>query len=222
MRRFLYGLGVALALSLTACGPQTFIIQQYDGPVRDTETIAILRINGSDSVRVLSLDGEYADPRMEQDTRLHIELLPGRHTLRVASALHPHVGSRSLSFLAEAGRVYRVVLDQSMSMPSSAPLGVDAQVFEVDRGSDGLLRAVTAEVRPGPGDLLRTKPERPAPAPSLPPEPAPILAPPPPDPTSPTLPSPSTTLPPAPPPTATPSAQPAPAPIPPARVPPMP
>jgi hypothetical protein len=86
--RSLFAIATALALGLllAACGPQTYIIQQYDGPVREVESIAILRINGSDPVRVLSLDGDYADPRLEDDTRLHIELLPGRHTVRVTSA----------------------------------------------------------------------------------------------------------------------------------------
>lgn len=133
-----------LALSAVGCGPQVFIVQQYDGPVRDSETIAILRINGADSTRVVTLDGELADPRIAGDTRLHIEMLPGRHALRVADTTSTEAGSFRVAFDAQAGRVYRAVV---------APAA--ARVFEVDRGSDALLRDVTAQLRepaPPPAD----------------------------------------------------------------------
>jgi len=142
--RSLHAIAFALGSLLAACGPQTYIIQQYDGPVREVEAIAILRINGSDPVRVLSLDGDYADPQLEEDTRLHIELLPGRHTVRVISSKNPGAGSQSLSFQAEAGRVYRAMSDPSFGAfapLSVGPLAVD--VFEVERGSDRPVRIVT-------------------------------------------------------------------------------
>jgi hypothetical protein len=133
-----------LTLSAVGCGPQVFIVQQYDGPVRDSETIAILRINGADSTRVVTLDGELADPRIAEDTRLHIEMLPGRHALRLADTSSPEAGSFRVAFDAQAGRVYRAVV---------APAA--ARVFEVDRGSDALLRDVTAQLKepaPAPAD----------------------------------------------------------------------
>jgi hypothetical protein len=133
-----------LALGVAGCGPQVFIVQQYDGPVRDSETIAILRINGADSTRVVTLDGELADPRIAEDARLHIEMLPGRHALRLADMASPEAGSFRVAFDAQAGRVYRAVV---------APTA--ARVFEVDRGSDALLRDVTAQLKepaPPPAD----------------------------------------------------------------------
>src|SRR5689334_2142660 len=128
-----------LALGAVGCGPQVFIIQQYDGPVRESETIAILRINGGDSTRVVTLDGELADARIAEDTRLHIEMLPGRHAVRVADMASPEAGSFRVAFDAQAGRVYRAVVASAA-----------AKVFEVDRGSDAMLRDVTAKLAEPP------------------------------------------------------------------------
>ena len=128
-----------LALSVAGCGPQVFVIQQYDGPVRDSETIAILRINGADSTRVVTLDGEFADPRIAEDARLHIEMLPGRHALQLADTAAPEAGFFRVAFDAQAGRVYRAVV----ARPA-------AKVVEVDRGSDQVLRDVTAQLAQPP------------------------------------------------------------------------
>jgi hypothetical protein len=128
-----------LASSVVGCGPQVFIVQQYDGPVRDSETIAILRINGGDSTRVVTLDGELADARIAEDTRLHIEMLPGRHAVRVADIAAPEAGSFRVAFDAQAGRVYRAVVASAA-----------ARVFEVDRGSDAVLRDVSAKLAEPP------------------------------------------------------------------------
>lgn len=148
-----------LALGVTACGPQVFIVQQYDGPVRDSETIAILRINGADSTRVVTLDGELADPRIAEDARLHIEMLPGRHALRVADIAAPGAGSFRVAFDAQAGRVYRAVV-----------LATAAKVFEVDRGSDEMLRDVTEK-------LAEPPPHAPADPATIPRGLAPVIAP---------------------------------------------
>ena len=61
-------------------GP-TFIVQQYNGPPRARETIATLRVNGAETVRLLFLDEEDVAAPIVSDGRLHIELLPGKHTL---------------------------------------------------------------------------------------------------------------------------------------------
>jgi hypothetical protein len=152
-----------LALGVVGCGPQVFIIQQYDGPVRDSETIAILRINGGDSTRVVTLDGELADARIAEDTRLHIEMLPGRHAVRVADIAAPEAGSFRVAFDAQAGRVYRAVVASAA-----------AKVFEVDRGSDAMLRDVTAKLAEPPPPALSDPTGIPRGlAPVIAPEPAP-------------------------------------------------
>jgi len=130
-------LAAALSLTsfttvLTGCPGPTFVVQQYTGPQREADTIAILRVNASDTVRLVTLDDENVDVPLESDSRLHIELLPGRHTLSVRSAsssdrLEP------LVLQAEAGKVYRVAI------------GSEARVWEVSRGSDAQMRDVTTK-----------------------------------------------------------------------------
>lgn len=191
------------ALALTACGPQTYIIQQYDGPVRDRERIAILRINGADPIRVLTLDGELADARLDEEARLHIEVLPGRHVVRVGDAERPEAGSLALAFQADAGRVYRAALYPPRSgVPASAYGPSQLRVFEVDRSSDALLRDVTAPASVEPafrgapssaptGSVPSPPPPAPTPTPTPPPSPSPAPAPPPPVPPAPPPPSPA-------------------------------
>src|SRR5262245_34650209 len=89
-----------------SCGTPTFVVQQYAGPVRARETIAILRVDGNGTVQLLSLDGEATDARVTPDARLHIEMLPGKHTLWVQSA-RGDVPAQSLVWKAEAGKTYR-------------------------------------------------------------------------------------------------------------------
>lgn len=128
--RTLFALVLPALLSLTACpaGP-TYIVQQYAGPVRPKETISILRVNGKEDVRLLTLDDEEMTARVADDARLHVELLPGRHTLSVRDVDPP----QRITFQAEANKVYRVVLEGTPKGP---------HVHEVDRDSD----AVGAEV----------------------------------------------------------------------------
>jgi hypothetical protein len=139
-----------------ACTPQTYVIQQYEGPVRPEESIAILRINGAEPVRVVTLDGEYADPKLEPDTRLHIEVVPGSHELEIrtrdddssASDYRPRI-SRTVKFEAAAGRVYRVVLEPvQTSVAGATATRSEPKVFEVERGSDKKVRDVTVFVKP--------------------------------------------------------------------------
>lgn len=123
----------ALAAGLPACaaGP-TFVVQSYAGPVRQKDTIATLRVNGRDNVRLATLDREDIGAPIESDSRLHIELLPGRHALTVQTTDAPALASDPIGFEAQPGRVYRV------AMISGAP-----RVFEVDRGADTQVRDVT-------------------------------------------------------------------------------
>ncbi len=123
----------SLALVLSGCPGPTFVVQQYTGPQRDNDSIAILRVNASDPVRLVVLDEENLDVPLESDSHLHIELLPGRHTLSVRSVTN---GDRlePLVLQAEPGKVYRVTA-----------AAAEARIFEVTRGSDALVRDVTAK-----------------------------------------------------------------------------
>jgi hypothetical protein len=128
---------LALLLANSYCTPPTFVVQQYAGPARAAETIAILRVDGSGNVQLLSLDGEAADARVTPDARLHVELLPGVHTVWVQS-LSQGGQARSLSFRAEANKVYRVEFVVSAGDGSTQP-----RAFEVDRDSNALKSDVT-------------------------------------------------------------------------------
>lgn len=127
----LAGLLVFAALQLTGCAGPTFVVQQYTGPVRPKDTIATLRVNGADSVRLMTLDEEDVAAPILADGRLHIELLPGRHALTVRNASAPQEPATPLVFQAEPGKVYRVAFTP------------DARIFEVDRGADTVGRDAT-------------------------------------------------------------------------------
>ncbi|CAN5924817.1 hypothetical protein BH11MYX4_BH11MYX4_44930 [soil metagenome] len=124
---------VVVALSLGAgCGGPTFVVQQYAGPVRPRETIATLRVNGFDAVRLSTLDNEDVTAPLVEDGRLHIELLPGRHALTVRNAKAPDERPAAIVFEAEPGKVYRVTFSP------------EARIFEVDRGTDAPGRDATS------------------------------------------------------------------------------
>lgn len=132
----------ASVLSFAACVGPTLIVQQYSGPVRPRESIAILRVNGDDSVQLLALDDEDVAVPIASDSRLHIELLPGAHTVTFGDAKNRETRPQSLAFQAEAGRVYRIVRPTSPAEMSAAP----ARVYEVDRSSDAVTRDATTEL----------------------------------------------------------------------------
>jgi len=136
----------ALAFALAGCPGPTFIGQQYNGAPRPREQIAIVRVNGNDSVRLIYLDNEDVAAPLEADSRLHIEVLPGMHTVGVRRVEGQSL-VEMLTFFAEADHVYRV---------SGTPM----HVFEVNRGSDAMVRDVTLE------------PAAPTPPPPMPPPPA--------------------------------------------------
>lgn len=138
MRRMLRHALPLLLVGVVACAGPTYVVQQYDGPVRPAESIAILRVNGKDPIRLESLDGEPVGTRVAEDSRLHVEMLPGRHQLRVRDLARQGAAPGRAAFMAEAGRVYRPV--------ASAPrdeITTSLQVFEVDADSDAPLRDVT-------------------------------------------------------------------------------
>lgn len=116
----------AFVVSLSGCPGPTFVVQQYAGAVRPRESIATLRVNGNDVVRLATLDGEdLGGTPIASDSRLHIELLPGKHTFTVLDAKAPHTVYEPVTFQAEAGKVYRV------TFVLGAP-----RIYEVDRGAD--------------------------------------------------------------------------------------
>lgn len=125
-------MALLFAMTLAACMGPTFVVQQYGGPVRPRETIATLRVNGNDAVHLITLDDEDVRAPLESDSRLHIELLPGRHKIGV-SAGGPNDPVEPVAFIAEANKVYR-----------AAYVAGVAHVFEVERGSDAQGRDVTA------------------------------------------------------------------------------
>jgi hypothetical protein len=152
---------------ITGCPGPTFVVQQYAGAVRSPDTIATLRFNGNDAVRLATLDDEDLRSPLEVDSRLHIELLPGRHRVGVLDANAPNAPVEAASFDAEAGKVYRVTLVAS-----------SAHVIEVNRGSDAPSRDVTYVPAPRPAAPAAPAPA-PAPAPAATDVPSPTPAPPP-------------------------------------------
>jgi hypothetical protein len=125
------------ALALVACprGP-TFIVQQYDGPKRSEDTIAIVRVTGKEPVRLVKLDAHDVAAPVVEDARLHFEILPGRHSVVAVDTSAPQ-RNPPVAFEAQPGRVYRVVFE-----------GMNPRVHEVDRESDALGPDVTIEEAP--------------------------------------------------------------------------
>lgn len=113
-------------------GP-TFVVQQYNGPQRPRESIAILRVNGAESVRLLFLDEEDVAAPVVSDGRLHIELLPGKHTLTARNGDDRAAPSAAFTFQAEPNKVYRVLFTGEMG-----------HLYEVDRDSDKPVREISS------------------------------------------------------------------------------
>lgn len=144
-------IALTAVLGLVACPGPTFIVQQYPGAQRASDTIAVLRVNGGDSVRLVSLDEEDVSAPVVSDGRLHIEMLPARHTVTVVDVSAKSERAPPLAFDAEAGKVYRVAFVR----PDHS-----AHVFEVDRGNDAIVRDVTlpaSEPLPRPGSYRLPK-----------------------------------------------------------------
>lgn len=161
MRRVaLFTVAALVAFLLAACPGPTFVVQQYGGPQRPQETIATLRVNGREPVRLLFLDDQDVAAPLEEDSRLHIELLPGRHTVVVGNAKVPNERYAPISFQAEAGKVYRVAF-------ATGAAGGEPRMYEVDRGNDTSIRDVTQSP---PGEVVPPRP----PAQPQPPAPGPV------------------------------------------------
>jgi hypothetical protein len=148
---------VACALFF-GCGGPTFIVQQYKGPVRERETIAVIRVNGKESIVLVALDGEDIATRVPEDARLHVEVLPGKHTVTIGDLSDTAEPARTASFTAEAGKTYRPVMQAHA-----------ARVYEVSPDTDVLLSDVTLVVAP-PAEPVPRVESPPAPSP----EPTPV------------------------------------------------
>ena len=140
-------IALLLFVVLSACMGPTFIVQQYGGPPRARETIATLRVNGNEPVRLVFLDEEDVAAPIVSDGRLHIELLPGKHTLIARNGDERTAPTGSFSFVAEANKVYRVLFT-----------GETAHLWEVDRDSDKPTREVTPPPREVPPPVREVTP----------------------------------------------------------------
>lgn len=170
---------IGFALVLISCGTATFVVQQYEGEPRDPASISVLRVNGGTDVVIVALDGEELNyMQTDPDARAHIEMLPGIHEADVGDLSDPLRRVVTVRFRAEAGKVYRLLLDRMGAAPSLRPPRV--LVWEVDRNSDRALSvvppvlpsaapSVTATPTPTPGPHPPRAPAASAPtaAPSL-------------------------------------------------------
>jgi hypothetical protein len=139
------------------------VVSQYAGPPRPRETIAILRTEGGSPVQPISVDGDPLAP-VDDDVRLHIEVLPGEHSVAVANLALPDQPAQRVRFFAEAGKLY-----------VAAWTGASPRIFEIDHSSGAMLR--DASVTAPPPEALRPVPP---PQPAQPPAPQPPAPQPPP------------------------------------------
>jgi hypothetical protein len=155
-----------VALVLAGCGGMTFVVQQYAGPQRSAERVAIIRV-GAGGPEVVSVDDVPLRVTLEPQNRVHVEVLPGPHEVDV-EVTEPEIGLRHVlpvRFLAQAGKVYRVeVLAVATAAGTGSEARWDARAYEVDRDSDVRL-SVAAAV---PAATPPVSPPPPAPAPSPP------------------------------------------------------
>lgn len=154
MNHFLPALGLSLGLSFgavvaTGCGQVTYVLQQYDGPVRAKDEVSILRVQPGDPAQIVVMDGEaLGHQALDSDVRIHIEMLPGKHELSVENpqAL-PNTNTQEVQFVAEPGRTYRVVLaDRAWHVKNAGanrPGSWSPLVYEVQSSDGRLLREVS-------------------------------------------------------------------------------
>lgn len=133
----------------SACGQVTFVVQAYPGAARSAEQVSIVRITRDAPVRVVSVDGDpLGNQAIEPGTRLHVEVLPGKHELAIQNDAAPVDKTKTVRFVAEAGRIYRVLLADREWHTHSAPREPAAAtwsplVYEVEPDRDRLLREVS-------------------------------------------------------------------------------
>lgn len=154
MNRFLPALGLSFgllfsAVAATGCGQVTYVLQQYDGPVRAKDQVSILRVQPGDPAQIVGMDGEnLGHQALDSDVRLHIEMLPGKHELNVENpSAMPGTNTKEVQFVAEPGRTYRVVLaDRAWHVKNASanrPGNWSPLIYEVQSSDGRLLREVS-------------------------------------------------------------------------------
>jgi len=104
VRKRLRALLAVSAMLVSACGG---VMQVYEGPKKPSNEVAILRTN----VGELTFDTAWVDlvdGRNLIRAYSEVEILPGRHSLRIQLSSGILKASRTVSFEAQAGRAYRV------------------------------------------------------------------------------------------------------------------
>lgn len=132
------------ALMAAGCGTATFIVQQYEGEPRAQAEISVLRINGSDPVRLEELDGEVlAYELADRGARVHIEMQPGEHEIGLADGAGLPLKRRR--FVAQPGKVYRpMVFHTDAQASEDLPRGAwVVAIYEVDPDSDAIVREIS-------------------------------------------------------------------------------
>jgi len=147
-------LAALAGLSLLQCGRPIFIASAYPGPPRERAEIGVLRVLGDEPAQLISVDGEAADARVSEDAALHLELLPGRHTVFVQDIRAPQEPPGLVRFQVTPGGLYGVRFTQGPAEP---------QIFTLDPSSYAALTNVT----------LKPEPPKPPPPSVLPPATAP-------------------------------------------------
>jgi hypothetical protein len=142
----------------------TFIVQQYDGPPRPGDRIAVIRIDAG-GPEVIAVDDVPLHVPLEKPNRIHVEVLPGPHEVDV-EVTEPEIGLRHvlpIRFVAEADKVYRVeVLSAAPGVESESRW--DARAYEVDRSSDAKLNVAPAAAAPSTAQRGAPPPASAAPA----------------------------------------------------------
>lgn len=138
--RLLPALVVVLSLAASGCGTVTYVLQDYSGEPRPAESIAILRITNNEPLRISSVDGDPLDVRLDSDTRVEVEMLPGAHVLGVYRPDADIPVEHKVRFVASAGRTYRVVMAVA---PRGSATPWAGRVYEIDKSSGALLHDAT-------------------------------------------------------------------------------
>jgi hypothetical protein len=155
--RWFLSLLLLAVLALAGCGGPTYVVEKYPGAQRSADEVAILRFRGTDEAQLVTVDGERADIRIDEDARLHVEVLPGEHRVAVVRASDLQGPLNVVAFRAEAGKVYGVAFGEGPGAP--------ARAYEIDADSDALLHDVTLP----PAQDVMSSPPPPAPRASPPP-----------------------------------------------------
>jgi hypothetical protein len=159
---FLAGTAAIVLTAIGGCGGPTFVVQQYPGPPRPSDTIAIVRLNGMEPIGLDSLDGESIGAQAPEDGRIHIEVLPGRHRVVIRNLQNAEVAPSGASFLAQAGHVYRPVFGEYRAAVYDVDPNTDAKLADVTlvEGNEPMVEAPRPKLAPPP------PPPPPAPTPS--------------------------------------------------------